>query len=99
VRITGTLSASPITRAGQSYAPDAVAAPKDASGNADQSSAAPRLVGAARTVTSDPSAPAGQGSPRAQQHRKALDTTTPVAGVLTISSVEVLSSPQTQRTP
>jgi hypothetical protein len=98
VRITGTVSASPITRAGQSYAPDAIAAPKDASGNADQTSAA-------RTVSGDTNASAGQGSARVQHHasvasgagRGAQDTSTPVAGILTISSVEVLSSPQ--RTP
>ena len=81
VKITGTLSTSPLTRAGQSYAPDAVAAPKDSAGNADQSNAA-------RTVSGNPSAPAGQGPARVQGHRKALDISTPIPGVPTISSVE-----------
>ncbi len=81
VKITGTLSASPLTRAGQSYAPDAVATPKDSSGNADQSNAA-------RMVSGDPSAPAGPGPAHVQTHNKALDYSTPIAGVLTISSVQ-----------
>ncbi|MCL4522882.1 MAG: hypothetical protein M1453_13785 [Acidobacteria bacterium] len=50
VKISGTLNSSPLTRAGQSYAPDAVATPKDSAGNADQSNAA-------RMVTGDPAAP------------------------------------------
>ena len=81
VKITGTLSPTPLTRAGQSYAPDAVATPIKSDGNPDQSNTA-------RMVSGDPTAPSGQGPARVQGHRKALDTSTPIAGVLTISSVE-----------
>lgn len=87
VKITGTLSTTPtsgepgrtITRAGQSYAPDAVATPIKSDGNPDQSNTA-------RMVSGDPAAPSGQGAARVQSHRKALDVSTPIAGVLTISS-------------
>jgi hypothetical protein len=76
VKITGTLSTTPLTRAGQSYAPDAVATPIKSDGNPDQSNTA-------RPAERDgPSAAAGQGPARVQGHRKALDTSTPVAGVL-----------------
>jgi hypothetical protein len=79
VRVTGTLSASPITRAGESYAPDAPATVRDASG-------AERPVNA----TAADASPAGAGSEqsRVQRHAKALDTTTPVAGTLAISTIE-----------
>ena len=88
VKITGTLSPAPLTRAGQSFAPDAVATPIKSDGNPDQSNAA-------RMVSGDPAAASGQGAARVQGHRKALDVSTPIAGacpepaerVLTISSV------------
>lgn len=80
VKIIGTLSTTPLTRAGQSYAPDAVATPIKSDGNPDQANTA-------RMVSGDPAAASGQGPARVQGHRKALDTSTPIAGVLTISSV------------
>lgn len=90
VKITGTLLPTPLTRAGQSYAPDAVAAPIKSDGNPDQSNAA-------RLVSGDPTAPAGPGAARVQGHRKALDTSTPIAGVLTISTIEPAPIPAPRR--
>ena len=80
VRITGTLSASPIRSAGESYAPDAVATYKDSSGT---------VRGTSATSTDPSTATAASGQARVQQHAKALDTSTPVAGVLSVSSVEL----------
>ena len=62
VKITGTLSTTPLTRAGQSYAPDAVATPVKSDGNPDQSNTA-------RMVSGDPAAASGQGPARVQGHR------------------------------
>jgi len=94
VKITGTLSTTPLTRAGQSYAPDAVATPIKSDGNPDQSNTA-------RMVSGDPSASSEQGAARVQGHRKALDTSTPIAGVLTISSIDPapISPPLRRSTP
>jgi hypothetical protein len=117
VRISGRLTPAPITRAGQSFAPDAVAAPKDAAGNADQSSVA-RIVSADPAAATDPSRPdatnavgaANTNPARIQSHpmttlgagsgsRRAVDTSTPVAGILIISTVEVLTTaPPVRRT-
>jgi hypothetical protein len=99
VRVTGKLSAAPITRAGESYAPDAVATVRDSdpSGAATPSGQA----GAQRPVSAtaaDPN-PGGAGAgaagaassaptPRIQRHAKALDTSTPVAGTLAVTSIE-----------
>ncbi len=71
LKITGTLSTAPLTRAGQSFAPDAVATPIKSDGNPDQSNTA-------RMVSGDPAAASGQGAARVQGHRKALDSSTPV---------------------
>jgi len=93
VRITGTVSATPIRRAGQSFAPDAVATVRDAngvqrpvSGDASRTGLAPGTPLGATTGAAS-SAP----TPRVQTHAKVLDTTTRIAGVLTISSVEIVS--------
>jgi len=90
VRITGTLGVSPLRRAGQSYAPDAVATVKDArgtqvpvSGDASRTGLAPGTPLSAGAASSAP-------TPRVQTHAKALDSATPVAGVLSISSVGVV---------
>ncbi len=80
VRITGTVSATPITRAGQSLVPDteAAAAPTESGGM----NPAPTAEGAAS------SAPTTTTPLRVVTRAKALDTSTPVAGVRTISSIE-----------
>ena len=85
LRITGTVSATPIRHAGQSYAPDAVATVRvnGASRPVNATTATP-------ATTADPSVTgATSGQARVQQHHKALDTTTPVAGILTIAAVEI----------
>ncbi len=79
VRITGTVSETPIARAGQTYAPDAVATYKSAAGDQKPVNA---VSGEATPAT-------GTGSPDVQSQERALDKTTRVAGLLTISSVEV----------
>ena len=61
---------------GQSYAPDAVATPVKSDGNPDLTNPP-----AADMVTGDPSAAAGQGAARVQNHRKALDVSTPIGRV------------------
>jgi len=81
VRITGTVSATPITRAGQSLVPDTEAAPSSAE-NAAGINPAPTTEGAAS------SAPTTTTPMRVVTRAKALDTSTPVAGVLTIASIE-----------
>jgi hypothetical protein len=80
VQITGTLSATPITRAGQSLAPDAVAAYKDpsapnglrATGATSGTSTAPGTI-----HTATPTAAIGNTA-RVQSHEDAPDQTTPV---------------------
>jgi len=87
VRITGTVGATPLRRAGQSYAPDAVATvevngvQRPVSGNASRTGTAPGTPLSTGAASSAP-------TPRVQQHEKALDTATPVAGVLAIASIE-----------
>ena len=83
VRITGTVSLTPITRAGQSLVPDTEAAPSSAE-NAGGINPAPTTTGAPTTT----SAPTTNPPLRVVTRAKALDTSTPVAGVLTISSIE-----------
>ena len=73
VRITGTLSASPVRSAGESYAPDAVA-----------------TVTTRGAVSATSGEPLPSATPRVQQHAKALDTSTPVAGVLSATSIEIV---------
>jgi hypothetical protein len=100
VQITGTLSATPITRAGQSLAPDAVAAYKDpsapnglrATGATSGTSTAPGTI-----HTATPTAARGSEA-RVQSHEDAPDQTTPVAGVLSISSVEAAPGSAPRRT-
>ena len=70
VRITGTLSASPLRNADEMLAPDSTAGLKDTSGNAPRSS--------------DPA--------RVQRHARAKDST-PIGGVLTVSSIELAPLP------
>jgi hypothetical protein len=87
VQITGTLAATPITRAGQSLAPDAVAAYKDPSApdglcSTGATSGTSTVPGTIQTAT--PTAARGSEA-RVQSHEDALDQTTPVAGVLSIS--------------
>lgn len=83
VRVTGTVGATPLRRAGQSYAPDAVATVRDAQGRQRPVSGNPSAADAASGR-----APLDTTTPRVQQHRNALDTTTPIAGVLTIATIE-----------
>ena len=73
-------SSTPITRAGQSLVPDteAAAAPTESGGM----NPAPTAEGAAS------SAPTTTTPLRVVTRAKALDTSTPVAGVRTISSIE-----------
>jgi len=79
VRITGTVSLTPITRAGQSLVPDTEegAVPSSAE-NAGGINPAPATT----------SAPTTNPPMRVVTRAKALDTSTPVAGVLSISSIE-----------
>jgi len=83
VKITGTVSSTPITRAGQSLVPDTEegAAPSSAD-NSGAASSAPTDSG---SLSSAPTTNAGM---RVVTRAKALDTSTPVAGVLSISSIE-----------
>ncbi|MGH9859189.1 MAG: hypothetical protein ACRD5F_04090 [Candidatus Acidiferrales bacterium] len=113
VKITGTLGTTPLTRAGQSYAPDAVAAYKDSSGdpsvaNGATSGQANGLRATAATTsttstisttsTTSPTASAAiSGQSRVQFHEAALDQTTPIAGTLTISSIAADPAPVTRR--
>jgi hypothetical protein len=100
VQISGTLSTTPITRAGQSLAPDAVAAYKDpsapnglrASGATSGTSTAPGTI-----RTAAPTAALGNTA-RVQSHEDAPDQTTPVAGVLSISSVAAAPGAAPRRT-
>jgi len=88
VKVTGTLTATLLRHAGQSYAPDAVAAYKDpsapnglrASGATSGTSTAPGTI---QTATPN-AAISDQG--KVQSHEDALDQTTPIAGVLSIST-------------
>ena len=82
IRITGTLGETPIRRAGQSYAPDAVASVRV---NGEQR---PVSGNASRTGTGTGSG-AADPNPRVQSHQKALDESSRVAGVLMIYSVEL----------
>jgi len=77
VRITGTISSTPITRAGQSLVPDTGSAPSSTE-NAGGINPAP-------TTTS---APTTNPPMRVVTRAKSLDTSTPVVGILTISSIE-----------
>ena len=80
VRITGTVSAAPITRAGESHAPDAVAHYTDANGT--KRPAAETDIPDGKPVSS---------TARVQRHGfpgPPLDTSTPVAGILTITKIE-----------
>jgi len=79
VRITGTISSTPITRAGQSLVPDTEAAPSSAE-NAGGINPAPTTTSAA----------ASNPPMRVVTRAKAQDTSTPVAGVLTIASIEAV---------
>ncbi len=83
VKITGTVSSTPITRAGQSLVPDTEAAPSSTE-NAGGINPAPTTTGAPTTS----SAPTTNPPMRVVTRAKALDTSTPVAGILTISSIE-----------
>jgi len=82
VKITGTISSTPITRAGQSLVPDTESTPSSAE-NAGGINPAP--------MTS--SAPTTNPPLRVVTRAKALDTSTPVAGVLTIASIEAAPTP------
>jgi len=90
VKITGTLGTTPLRRAGQSYAPDAVAAYRDPSAPNGLRSTASHDRGATST-------PASSGAAKVQSHENALDQTTPIAGVLSISSVEPAPTPPPRR--
>lgn len=100
VKITGTLGTTPLTRAGQSYAPDAVAGYKDssapsgfrASGATSGSSTAPGTI-----QTATPTA-ARSTAAKVQSHEDALDQTTPIAGTLTIASIAADPIPLKRRT-
>lgn len=100
VKISGTLTATPITRAGQSLAPDAVAAYEDASapnglratGATSGTTTAPGTI-----HTATPTAARGSEA-RVQSHEDAPDQTSPVAGVLTISSIEAAPGSAPRRT-
>lgn len=80
VSISGTVSAANITRAGESHAPDAVAHYNGANGT--------------KRPTAETDIPDGKAvatTARTQRHgfpRPPLDTSTPVAGVLTITKIE-----------
>lgn len=98
VKITGTLGATPLTRAGQSYAPDAVAAYKDPSApNGFRATGATTSGNTQDAATSAPTA-ARSSAAKVQSHEAALDQTTPIAGVLTISSIEMEPTPAKRRT-
>jgi len=85
VRITGTVSSTPITRAGQSLVPDAESSVAPSSTeNAGGINPAPTATSAPATT----SAPTTNPPMRVVTRAKALDTSTPVAGVLSISSIE-----------
>jgi hypothetical protein len=75
---------TPIRTAGQSYAPDDVATYQNADGTS-------RPTGATSTTS-----PASDRA-KVQTHARALDATAPVAGVLTISSIEPASGPDPSR--
>ena len=90
VKITGTLGTTLLLRGGQSYAPDAVAAYRDPS--------APNGLRATGATGSNPAtAGAVSGQAKVQSHEDALDQTTPIAGVLSISSVEPAPAPPPRR--
>jgi len=75
MKITGTVSSTPITRAGQSLVPDT---------EAGGINPAPTTTGAPTTT----SAPNTNPPMRVVTRAKALDTSTPIVGILTISSIE-----------
>jgi len=77
VRITGTVSSTPITRAGQSLVPDTEAAPSSTDN-----------AGGINPAPTTSSAPTTNPPMRVVTRAKSLDTSTPVAGILTISSIE-----------
>jgi len=77
MKITGTVSSTPITRAGQSLVPDTEAA-----------SSSTENAGGINPAPTTSSAPTTNPPLRVVTRAKALDTSTPVAGVLTISSIE-----------
>ena len=77
VKITGTVSSTPITRAGQSLVPDTEAAPSSTDN-----------AGGINPAPTTSSAPTTNPPMRVVTRAKALDTSTPIAGVLTISSIE-----------
>jgi len=85
VRITGTLSASPIQRAGESYAPDAVAT---VTVNGQQRPVSATAADPNPAPSAAVANPDGTPAPRVQRHAKALDTSTPVAGTLAVTSIE-----------
>ncbi len=85
VRVTGTLSASPIQRAGESYAPDAVAT---VTVNGQQRPVSATAADPNPAPSGAVANPDGTPAPRVQRHAKALDTSTPVAGSLSVTSIE-----------
>jgi len=100
VKVTGTLTATLLRHAGQSYAPDAVAAYRDpsapnglrASGATSGTSTAPGTIQTATPTAVYPESTAGRrraisDQGKVQSHEDALDQTTPIAGVLSISSI------------
>ncbi|MGH9793547.1 MAG: hypothetical protein ACRD5G_02130 [Candidatus Acidiferrales bacterium] len=107
VKVTGALGTTPLTRAGQSLAPDAVAAyldrdPPAASSTASGQANGLRATGATasgNTQGAASSAPTAAHStePKVQSHENALDQTTPIAGTLTISSIAADPTPLSRR--